>query len=182
MKARWLSTLVSFHIRSFSSWRSTSRWCAGSVQEEPGPGRGRLFGTHGGVESWTGSVHHRSLNSPRETNKPSFPSVNESTEVAPGERYPSSASRHDPILLSEHLPSHDEIAPLGASRMQRLPHLISSIVPPAQEPFEPTVASLFGITALQLSVRLKLTDPFQISKPPQGTSPPQAAWDVFISW
>ena len=69
--------------------------------------------------------------------------------------------RRCPLLLSEPLPSFDEIAHWGASRMQRLPHLIlrfaqghvSSLVAPAQEPLDLTVAGFRGTTTSQ---RLRL--------------------------
>lgn len=44
--------------------RAWPRRRPGSVQEESGPGRGRLSGTHGGVESWTGSGRRRTLAPP----------------------------------------------------------------------------------------------------------------------
>ena len=54
------SPLISFARRAFRG-----RQRAGSVQEESGPGRGRLFGTQGGVKSWTGSDRCRTLESRR---------------------------------------------------------------------------------------------------------------------
>ena len=49
----------------------------------------------------------------------------------------------------------DEIAQSGASKMQRLPHLNSSLLLSAQEPLEHTVACIYGTTTSQRTVRLK---------------------------